>query len=302
MSNVEYNTLSLMDLWRLSDVLSVEDAAILIIGGNPGEKVTECVDNKDVEYVYWKGHKDYPAAFKALRNAILSNKLRADVKYSMRGAQFTSTFDESVYEISQGPDEEQVCYSFLISRSDDPLYSSSSSGQTRLNFSVDDIWQERFFYICREPNWEQTLVEVDDLKEWISCSGVFPPFFSPEGKAEGFRDKSHPRYSAKLGTAVAAWENVDAPEPHSSVKQTLSSRIRSNGEKYGVGDGKGIVSATAAEEVAKVANWNTKGGANPTPGPGDPHPTKQSEPIENYTYSSDQEASEAIETEEYIPF
>lgn len=286
MSVSEDKALSSMDLWRLSDTLSVVDAAILIIGGNPGEKNVEYDGNEEFEYIAWTKAIDYPAAFKALRNAILSNRLAADLKFSMRGAQNDTFFDGETYEIPQQNGEERISYDLLLSR---PVSSAEGpeqpAGTTRLNFSVEDIAHEKFLYICREPNWEQTLIDVEDLKEWLSSRGIYPSFFFPESKPEGFRDKSHPRYSAKLATAVAAWENIDAPERNSSVKQTLTNWIQSNGVKYGVGDGKGIVSTTAAEEIAKIANWHTKGGANPTQASEYQPARKQREPIENYPFS-----------------
>ncbi|SFJ75351.1 hypothetical protein [Celeribacter neptunius] len=282
--------LSQEDLWRLSDSLSVIDAAILITGNNPEEKSADYDDYGDaIGQSQRRDYAGYEAVFKALRAAILSNKLRADVRHSMRGTRYgTDTdYDGVPYEIVQMPHEEQLSYEYLIARqetSDNGRHPLNYGGKTRLNFSVDDIRQDRFFYIHKEPNWEQTLIAVDDLKDWLSERGIHPPFFFPQGKSEGFRDKNHPRYAPKLATAVAAWEAVTTASANASVKQTLATWIQSNGVKYGLGDEKEIVSATAADEVAKIANWNLKGGANPTAVNEDLPKDEKREPIENYKF------------------
>lgn len=77
---------------------------------------------------------------------------------------------------------------------------------------------------------------------------------------------------------------MTGPARLSSVKQTVSAWLQSNASRYGVGDENGIVSPTLADELAKIVNWNTGGGANPTSGSIEHQSDKEEGPIENYKY------------------
>jgi hypothetical protein len=82
-----------------------------------------------------------------------------------------------------------------------------------------------------------------------------------------YLDPSHPRYSPKLAAAVRAWEAVsgdDAATQGISVKKALETWLRLNAQKYGLVNA-GKPNEYGIAEVAKVANWSTKGGAPKTP-------------------------------------
>lgn len=280
--------LSNADLWRLNETLSVVDAAILITGNDPSTQAKLYDD--DENGVIWGQKTDYEGfepAFKALKAAILGNKLRADVKHSLRG--YSERYDgreDHYYEIVQMPHEETVTYDMLVSRQAN--YSgdaTTSEGKTVLNFAPSDIQTNRRndLYICKKPNWKETMIAVEDLKSWLKSKQIRPQFFFPDASLEGFRDKNHARYSAKLATAVAAWEAIKVPAPKQSAKQTLEAWIQSNGEKFGIAID-GIVSASKAGDIAAIANWDTKGGATPTSTGDSLPPTKKEEPIENYQH------------------
>lgn len=293
------------DLWRLSDTLSVPDAAMLVAGYSPGDRYL----SQDGDYRYLddpnleKG-KMYQAAFNALRNAILSNKLSANVKASMRGTQLGGepSSEANWYEITEMPHEEQVTYDMLICRNDPSFGPPMPSGaKTKTNFSPTELVRERLLYVCREPNWRETLIGVEDLKEWLKARGVHPPFFFPAGVAEGFRDKGHHRYSAKLSCAVAEWEAVTQARPSRTPKQTLIEWVRSNGVRYGIGTD-GVVSDQQAEEVAKIANWAPGGGAAVTGTSGEVEFTSEPEPVENYKFGYEKLPDPPDDLDEGIPF
>ncbi|MDP2519028.1 hypothetical protein Q8W33_10670 [Shimia thalassica] len=295
--------LSSLDLWRLADTLSVVDAAILICGGDPAE---HSFDNEGDRIKHTWQHDGYDAAFSALRGAILSNKLSADVRHSMRGHRYSHVGYEEPYEITNLPSEDQISYDLLVARNDTSNsatgYGGSSvniDGHTTLNFSVDTIRSERFLYICKEPNWEQTTIDIDALKAWLKRRGVFPEFFFRAENIEGFRNREHARYTPKLACAVAAWENVTRPGKNNSVKQTLQDWAQSNGVNFGLGDS-GVVSPTAAAEIAKIANWDTKGGATATHTKAEEEGCSNlpDEPVNNYKYGY----PENFEDDSEIPF
>ncbi|MCT4555354.1 MAG: hypothetical protein N4A53_11750 [Pelagimonas sp.] len=231
-------TLSEMDLWRLSDALPIVAAAMLVAGLSPADRFLSGDGDYRIGFDRnGEKQKKYDAAFSSLRGAILANRLRANVKFSMRGSRSGQSvwldrdgnerFES--YEVVEMPHEEQVSYDMLIANaahSEVPV--RRLDAETKLNFDLDTLRSEPLLYICKEPNWMETTVDVQDLKLWLSERGVFPVFFFPKGKAEGFRDPQNERYSAKLACAVAAWEAVKEPGPNESPKQTLAAWVQSN--------------------------------------------------------------------------
>lgn len=190
---------SSIDFWRLNDILSVQQAAMLSVGVNPGE--VDLIHGED-------GYFQKKNTSNNINNYFTSPEYVA-VACAIRGA--------------------------------------VSSGKINQNHEED--------------------IYVDELKKWMEEKNFFPPFFFPDGvTAEGFRDKRHPRYSAKLACAVSAWEAVHTPARNKSPKQTIEAWVAENGMQFGLSHEDGVISKTAIEEIAKVVNWDTKGGANRTGG------------------------------------
>jgi hypothetical protein len=258
MSN-ENGGLTALDYWRLADDLALPDAAILITGNNPEETVPLFHDHHDddPEYVQRRDYQGYEAVLKALKRAILREDIQCSISYAMRGKrEFPEILYEGSVEVVNVPGERPVGYDMFVTIRDKAIQS----------FGLENLPQQTY-YIRTEPNWDETTVDVSSLKEWLEAKGIRPSFFFPEQSEEGFRDKHHPRYSAKLAACVAAWEACEQKAESRTVKQTLKEWLQSNATQYGVGEN-GIVSDTAALELAKVVNWDTKGGA-PTTGPDD---------------------------------
>jgi len=77
-----------------------------------------------------------------------------------------------------------------------------------------------------------------------------------------------PNYSPKLAAAVEAWKAVSAaPELRhgKSVKQAIVIWLRQHANEFGLSKEDGSPNEQGIEEVAKIANWDTKGGAPKTP-------------------------------------
>jgi hypothetical protein len=291
-----------LDYWRLSDELSVVDATFLTLNLDPGcfefsmpatpasskiirvgdfeEWESRALFNGDIENVELEPNQ-FRAVFKAIRNAILGNKLRANVITKAREPNIV--FEEDVpYDTGAGDDEQALAYGLIVGRGTATLFSNSVNITNNQTFSADDD----VVYILKEPDWTDTKVSVEDVKKWYSSRGVYPAFFFPSGHPEGFRDSGNPRYSAKLATAIAAWEAVKRPSKNKSVKQSLADWIASNGVKLGLGNDEGVVTPTIAEEVAKIANWQTSGGATKTAYDEDNEKEGKS-PIVNFTKIED---------------
>jgi hypothetical protein len=121
-----------------------------------------------------------------------------------------------------------------------------------------------------EPNWQKTTVAVNDLREWLSLRGIKTGFFFPEPQADpDYLSQSHPHYSAKLAAAIGAWRAVSGGADlrrGKSVKQALVVWLRQHANEFGLTKEDGNPNEQGIEDVAKIANWDTRGGAPKTPG------------------------------------
>jgi hypothetical protein len=129
--------------------------------------------------------------------------------------------------------------------------------------------------IAGEINPAITRVEVESLIAWLRSRGFTTGFFfSGAGSVEPYLDPSHPRYAPKLAAAVEAWtagdENTAGP---GTVKQKLEKWLRENAARFGLSGPDGNPMSNPIDEIAKVANWEQKGGA-PKAAPSAPTPPK----------------------------
>lgn len=260
-----YGGLTSLDYWRLADELSVIDAAILITGNDPGEKQDDYDETGyRIGQSQRRDYEGFEAVFKALRLAILSDKLRATV---VARARDTFEIDDSFSvmgermarrtEVDANADEISVPFDTLIRASD-------FKASIFTNRSLSLLKNATKLYVLKEPAWDETTVAVDDLTAWLSSKGLAPSFFFPQGRPEGFRDHNHPRYSPKLACAVAAWEAVKAAKANLSVKATVEEWVRANAVTFGMVGSDGVPALKAVSEVSAVVNWATGGGAVPT--------------------------------------
>ena len=117
-------------------------------------------------------------------------------------------------------------------------------------------------------NNHASYVEVDSLKSWLLEKGFSQHFFFfPDGVESEFLDPNHSRYAPKLAAAVLAWRALDTPESlkAKSPKQALQRWLNLNAAQFDLCDSEGKPTESAIEEISKVANWQTKGGAPSTP-------------------------------------
>jgi len=241
-------TLSKMDYWRLAGELSVIDAVILITGNDPSQ-MHDLYQHEDVdeyELVQTTGYEGFDATFKALRNAIFSNRLRATLAFKADNL--------------AGLGDRRPAISALVRAAGLDLKVTSSWKLNTFRDAADLL-------VTEEPDWQETTVDVDDLKTWLAGKGLYPEFFFSGDRAEGFRDKKHHRYSPKLACAVAAWEAVETSKPNMSPKATIEEWVRANAATYEMVGSDGLPTNQAVDQVSSVVNWATGGGANPTSSP-----------------------------------
>ena len=129
-----------------------------------------------------------------------------------------------------------------------------------------------------ETDWSLTLIGVPALKVWLWSRGLHRTIFGTKAKVESSPSDIFNRfYAQKLDAAVAAWEAVTS-EPHrlrgKSPKQALEGWLTENAAEYGLLNRDRTPNRTGIEEIAKVANWNQRGGAPSTPTlPAEPTPS-----------------------------
>lgn len=82
---LETEGLTEIDLWRLSDSLSVTVAASLIAGHSPNDRfLSQYGDYRFFNDKCGAKERRFKAVFQSLRSAILANRLPADVRLPMR--------------------------------------------------------------------------------------------------------------------------------------------------------------------------------------------------------------------------
>lgn len=269
-----------MDYWRLSDTLSVTNAAMLAVNLDPGKNEPVSPTNPINGQFHVRGSDlgsdtyfespHFIAVFSAIRHAILANRLAAVLAHSTRPARGDWFGNDSSTDFA-GENEVKVTYDGLL-----------RLGRGSIRTNVEPKFVEHMIFYIKEPDWSETTVSVDDLKCWMEQRGFLPAFYFPSEKVEGFRNNEHPRYSPKLACAVAAWENIKHARQNKSVKQTIEEWVRNNGVIYGLADRDGIIQDLPVQEIAKVVNWQTKGGAVPTGGPAEEVVSNDPVEVENF--------------------
>lgn len=215
-----------IDYWRRYDELTLVQAALLIIDLGAKALERDIYQTLDAEPL-----KSYQAVLTLLTRAINTNILRANQKGGVRA------------------------YSMRLK---DGL-----------------LWEVP----ASSPDCNEVYVAVSDLKVWLQGQNLYPKFFFPERSTSAndpsqsihpnYLYISHPNYSFKLATAVNAWEYLTAhPEAigKGSVKKALEKWLNANASNFHLTDRNGRIYRTAIEEVSKVANWATRGGAPKTSG------------------------------------
>ena len=113
--------------------------------------------------------------------------------------------------------------------------------------------------------WATALLQVADIKDWLKKRGFKSDFFdtdnadnTEEAKVPDCLNDKLDKYPPKLAAAVQVWEEFSSGRerilPGRTLKQCMEKWLEGKADEFNL-------SNQAIEEIAKVANWETKGGA-----------------------------------------
>jgi hypothetical protein len=131
---------------------------------------------------------------------------------------------------------------------------------------------QRYTSVTDRIDVQNSVVWASSLKAWSLTRGIPTRFFSsppaPRSDVPSYLDPLHSKFSTKLAAAVRAWEAVSKAEVPTRVspKRDLTNWLTMHASELGLMDKSGKPNTRGIEEVAKVANWQTSGGAPRTIG------------------------------------
>ena len=178
-----------------------------------------------------------------------------------------SKFQDTIHELEsdERPQGYDAAFAALFN-----AINSNTLPATKRN-AIDGVWDdglERMVDVeIDEIDCEKTTISFKNLRAWLSNRGFSSGFFFGQtaGSPE-YLNPDHPRYAPKLAAAVNAWLALDDAEIEGrSPKQALTRWLREHAVNYNLSDDDGKPNETGIEECAKIANWQTKGGAPKTP-------------------------------------
>ncbi len=115
-----------------------------------------------------------------------------------------------------------------------------------------------------------TTIKVSDLRIWLKNRGFTAGFFFPDTNSDtpDYLNVHHKHYAPKLAAAIESWTEISSrPEclKGKSPKQALMKWLREHAHRFGLTKEDGNPNEQGIEEIAKIANWQIKGGAPKTP-------------------------------------
>lgn len=237
-----------LDLWRLATDLSVENAAILIAGGDPNATdVKECQFNGETFLEKrTTGHPGFLPAFEALKNAVMKKQLKAVFAHE---ADKTNGYSNRI---------SGATWAYLSCPIEDTMFSVDEHAFDYVRPPEGETVQ-----ISVEPDWSRTTVDVEDLKTWLRARGHCTGFFFPDGvtshDSDAVTDHTHARFAPELALALSAWRGLEGQTSFKrGPKAAIEEWIEKNPQDW---RGTSDLSASAKERIATVANWGKSGGA-----------------------------------------
>jgi hypothetical protein len=131
-------------------------------------------------------------------------------------------------------------------------------------------WYNNNDYDEQRLDIHETTVNADVLDKFCQAQGFDSEFLERRRLRRGRLGTTAPlkNYPPKLRAAIDAWGAVSSDSVRlkgTSPKAALIKWLTENASEYDLLNRDGTPNELGIQEVAKVANWKPKGGANPTP-------------------------------------
>lgn len=116
----------------------------------------------------------------------------------------------------------------------------------------------------------ETLIDKQQLHNWFATKGYVPDAFQSAAspKVPPYLDPNHPNYSHKLAAAVLSWMAL-LEEPQlmqgTTPKKAIEKWLAMKATEFKLVKSDESLNNLAIEEISKVCNWSTAGGASRTP-------------------------------------
>ncbi|MEI4264244.1 hypothetical protein [Roseovarius sp. D0-M9] len=226
--------------WRIATEISVENAAILMVGGDPEETDAVHIGPFPEDYAYEKrttGHKGFQSALNALTGAILSGEIPVQIRYQPKSDKDSAVCQ--TLELGSGKNEHHA--KFL------------SFGNGHLRIGVGTL------SFKAEPDWAASMIKVSELRGWLQSKGMDQSVFysSPVSDTRPFMSPDHEHFAPELDLAMTAWEALkDTPIRNKGSKSVIEPWLFANTDKW---RGEGKVAKTTIKRIAMVVNWRKAG-------------------------------------------
>lgn len=214
-----------LDYWRLCEQLSVSQAALLIIGEDPGDTGEDLS-----EWEPWRLPKGYRAAISALESAVTTGAIQGTVRR----------------RVTQ----------LWLSRPSNEEHAYSDDGRTQATDEVPIDWAATRLEVASLKRW---LIGKGFTKGFFFPTGV------PTAEYLDKDDPSYAPKLAAAVLAWEALRADPALIKGRSPKQALIKWLNQHASELELTGEDGRPLTKAVEYIATVANWNMTGGAPKTP-------------------------------------
>lgn len=225
-----------MDYWRLCDALTVVQAALLIVGADPGEHPDIINSQEETRPI------NFSTTLKALSHAILEGRLPAIIRREAWERGWAETPLWKRLRDEEPGDGENFTKDVEI-----------FSDQKEIPKEAKTLKRRGIIYRTT-PDWNLTTVLVEDLQGWLKGRGFNTGFFFPHANIQtDFLDPHHKNYSPKLAAAIESWRAISADPgltKGKTVKQALKSWLRQNAGQFGLTKDDGNPNEQGITEIA----------------------------------------------------
>ena len=133
-------------------------------------------------------------------------------------------------------------------------------------------WKGAYKGISLHRAQHEPVLKFQEVQDWLISKGITGGFFCPTISKQlvpKYLDDQLPYYSYKLAAAINAWLAVTSDDNYhangKTPKKNIEDWLVAHAKEYQLINEEGKFIRSTIEEIAKIANWNLKGGSPKTP-------------------------------------